>query len=75
MKNWLKDRAKEPTTYLGAAAVITGVGQLAKINEAPGIADAVTNAAPALATGDWTTGLGVLLMGILGVFLREKGGR
>lgn len=73
--DWLKHRAKEPSTYVGLAAVVTGVGQLAKINEAPAIADAVTNAAPSLAAGDWTTGLMVVLAGLAGVFLREKGGR
>lgn len=73
--NWLKDRAKEPTTYLGTALVISGVGHLAKINEAPAVADAISNAAPALAAGDWASGLGLVLMGILGAFMREKGGR
>ena len=75
MKSWLLDRAKEPTTYLGVAAVISGAGQLAKINEAPAIADAVVTAAPALAVGDWGTGLMLLLGGLFGAFLKEKGGR
>lgn len=75
MKDWLLTRAKEPTTYLGVAAVITGAGQLAKINEAPAIADAVVTAAPALAVGDWATGLVLLLGGLFGAFMREKGSR
>jgi len=75
VKDWLKDRAREPSTYLGTALLISGAGQLAKINEAPAIADAVTNAAPALSSGDWATGLSVILMSVLGIFLKEKGGR
>ncbi|MFN3933628.1 MAG: hypothetical protein ACK4KX_03225 [Parvibaculum sp.] len=73
--NFLKDRAKEPTTYLGISALIYGAGTLAKVNEAPAVADAVANAAPALAAGDWITGLALLLSGALGIFMKEKGGR
>ncbi|MFN3933621.1 MAG: hypothetical protein ACK4KX_03190 [Parvibaculum sp.] len=72
---WLKARAKEPTTYLGLSALIYGSGQLAKVNEAPAVADAVASAAPALAAGDWATGLMLLVGGILGALMREKGGR
>lgn len=72
---WLKARAKEPTTYLGLSALIYGGGQLAKINEAPAIADAVASAAPALSSGDWTTGLVSVLLAVLGVFMKEKGSR
>ncbi|MCW5728158.1 hypothetical protein [Parvibaculum sp.] len=73
--DWLKARLKEPTTYLGLSAVIYGGGTLAKVNEAPAIADAVANAAPALSTGDYATGITLLLGGLLGAFMREKGGR
>lgn len=73
--SWLKDRAKEPTTYLGLSALIYGAGTLAKVNEAPAVADAVTTAAPALAAGDWATGLVLLIGGLFGAFMKEKGGR
>lgn len=73
--SWLKDRAKEPTTYLGLSALIYGAGTLAKVNEAPAVADAVATAAPSLAAGDWATGLVLLLGGVFGIFMKEKGSR
>lgn len=72
MKNFVAERLKEPSTYAGLAAVIIGVGKLADINEAPAIADAITNAAPALLSGNWVAGLGALLMGALAVVVRER---
>jgi len=69
-------RWKEPSTYAGLAAIIGGVGAIAKVHEAPAIADAVNNAAVPLASGDWKVGLAMILTGALGVFLREgKNGR
>lgn len=73
--NWLKDRAKEPTTYLGLSALIYGAGTLAKVNEAPAVADAVATAAPALSSGDWTTGIASIVLAVLGIFMKEKGSR
>lgn len=73
--DWLKSRAKEPTTYLGLSALIYGGGTLAKINEAPAIADAVATAAPALSSGDYATGIAGVLLAVLGIFMKEKGGR
>ncbi|PKQ07301.1 MAG: hypothetical protein CVT72_03730 [Alphaproteobacteria bacterium HGW-Alphaproteobacteria-11] len=73
--NWLKDRAKEPTTYVGLSAAIYGLGTLAKVNEAPAVADAVSTAAPALAAGDWATGLLLLIGGALAAVMKEKGGK
>lgn len=73
--NWLLQRLKEPTTYLGLSASIYGVGMLGKIDEAPALADAVSTAAPALAAGDYVTGIALIVGGALGAFLKEKGGR
>ncbi len=70
--NWLKDRMGEPSTYAGLAAILAGVGQLADINEAPAIADAITNAAPLALSGNWVGAVGALLMGSLAVFMRDR---
>lgn len=40
---WWKERLSEPSTYGGLAAVVAGVGTLAKINEAPAVSDALVN--------------------------------
>lgn len=73
MKNWLKDRAKEPTTYIGLSLIVQAIGMLAKVSEAPMIADSIAGAAEPLARGDFATGGAALLGGILAVMMREKG--
>lgn len=73
MKNWLKERAKEPSSYAGLSSVLLGAGMLFNINEAPAVADTLTAAGSHLASGDYKTGAAVILMGLLSIFLREKG--
>lgn len=71
---WLLKRLREPTTYLGLAALTTGAGQLGKINEAPAVADALMGAGQAVAGGvDPMTAALMSIAGVLGVFMREKG--
>ncbi len=69
---WLKKRASEPSTYAGLSAVTMGLGVLFKVNEAPQVATALEQAAPALSTGDYVTGGSVLLFGLLSAFMKEK---
>lgn len=75
MKNWLKKRFAEPTTYLGLAMLMQAAGMLGKINEAPVIADSITAAAEPLARGDYATGSAALIGGLLAIVMREKGGK
>lgn len=70
--NWFKKRLKEKSTYIGLATTFLGVGTLTKMDEAPQIANAIQQAAEPLSNGDYTTGIGVLFMGIFGVFMKEK---
>jgi hypothetical protein len=70
--NWFKKRLAEKSTYIGLATTLLGVGTLTKMDEAPQLASAIQQAAEPLSAGDYATGLGVLLMGVLGVFMREK---
>lgn len=72
MKDWLKKRSKEATTYMGIALIVEGVGNLAKIDEAGTVSSAVKAAAPSLSAGDWTTGILALVMGIGGVLMKQK---
>lgn len=68
------NRAKEPSSYAGVAAITLGLGQLFKINEAGEIATTIGDAgAIALATGDPVLGLIALAAGVAAVFAREKG--
>lgn len=69
----MKDRLKEPTTFIGLGAIIYGLGEIFKINEAPAISEAITQAAEPLASGDYTSAIGLLLGGVMGVFMSEKG--
>lgn len=72
----LMDRLKEPSSWGGLAAVTLGIGEIAKINEAPEIAGAMEKAGEAVASGGspWT-GLVALGAGLLSVFTGEKGGK
>lgn len=67
----MRSRWKEPSTWAGAGLVITGIGQIAKINEAPAIAEAVQSAASRIASGDWL-GVAMAAFGALSVILREE---
>lgn len=73
MFNWLKKRLNEPTTYIGLGTLVAGAGQVAKINEAPEIASAIVQSGQGFATGDYVSGVGILLAGVFGAFMREKG--
>ncbi|AWZ00511.1 MAG: hypothetical protein P1U69_03170 [Parvibaculaceae bacterium] len=73
MEKWLKQRAKEPTTYAGLSLLTLGAGQVLKINEAPEIAGAIEQAAPALSAGDYVTGGVFLLSALASIFMRERG--
>jgi len=68
MKSFFNERVREPSTYAGLAAVISGGGILFKINEAPAIAGAIQNAGGALAAGDWVNGVAVMILGIVAAF-------
>lgn len=72
MKEWLKSRLSEPSTYAGLSSLTMAAGYLARMHEAPGLAHAIDAASGALVSGDYVTGVGALLMGVLGVFLKEK---
>ena len=73
MLNFFKDRAKEPTSYLALGAILTGLGQLTKDNNLPVIADTVAQAAEPLSQGDYATGGALILSGLFGLFMKEKG--
>lgn len=75
MKEWLKKRGSEATTYLGLAMLIQAIGILGKVNEAPMIAEGLTAAAEPLARGDYATGGAALIGGLLAIVMREKGGK
>lgn len=66
--NWLLNRLNEASTYAGLAGIISGVGILAHVNEAPAIAHAVEVAAPSLSSGQWYIGVGSLIAGIVAAF-------
>lgn len=72
----IKARFGERTTYIGLATMALGIGQLAKVSEAPAIADAIVNVGNAVTTGNadplslLVTGIGTLLIG-----MKEKGGK
>ena len=71
----IKDRLSEPSTRGGLAAATVGVGQVAKINEAPQVADVIGQAGQAFVMGDYVTAGAVGLMGLFSVFMKEKGSK
>jgi hypothetical protein len=72
---WFSKRLKEPTTYIGLALLINGFGSIFKISEAQDVADAVANSSGSLASGDVVTGAAILIGGLAGVFMKEKGNK
>lgn len=71
----IKERFSEPSTYAGLAAATVGIGQVTKINEAPQVADVITQAGKAAVTGDYMTAGAVGLLGLLSIFMKEKGSK
>lgn len=76
MFDWLKDRLKEPTTWLGLGGIAAGVNQAFDVNELGYVAEAAGQAGQAVAAGadPWTAGI-LAVAGLLGAVLREKGRR
>jgi len=73
--DWFLKRISEGSTWAGLAAVILGIGQVGKINEAPVIADAVGQVGAAVGAGiDPVTAIVTAGAGAVAVFLRDKGG-
>ena len=75
LKDWLRDRSKEPTTYTGIGLAVAGLGQVFDWDEAPVAAQVVTDPAPALTTGDYVSAAAIVLSGLMGALMREKGSR
>jgi len=72
--NWLLKRITEGSTWAGLAAVVLGVGQVGKINEAAPIADAFGQVAGAVGAGvDPVTAMFTVGAGALAMFLKDKG--
>jgi hypothetical protein len=71
---WIKSRAKEPSSVAGLGLLIAGVGQMAGINEAPAVAEAVTQVGGAAISGGWGGAL-MAVLGLLAMSLRERGGQ
>jgi len=64
-------RFREPSSYAGLGLIAFGLGDLFKIAEADQIGLLAEKTANAM-TVDTATGFGVLLMGIMSIFLKEK---
>ncbi len=68
---YLQSRLKEPSSYAGLAGILTGLGMIFDINEAPAVAEAAGQAAQVVAqSGDWKMGLLTVSFGALASFLR-----
>ncbi len=73
MKNWINDRKKEVTTWsVGIPSIILGVMTLLDADHGRTVSKIVAGQADNFASGDWTTGLMALGLGIVGIFARER---
>jgi len=68
MLDWLKARLNEASTYAGLGLIVSAVGVLGHVNEAPALAHAITAAGPSLSSGQYTVGLVSLIGGLLAAF-------
>ena len=73
--NWFKKRSKEPTTYIGFGLLAQAFMMLTKADPAhmEAVGQTFEHVAQPLASGDYTAAATMLLTGILGVFMSEKG--
>lgn len=63
------ERAKEPSSYAGLAAIMLGLGEIFRIREAGDIATALQQGGEVVtATGDPILALAVVLAGIVAIF-------
>ncbi len=70
---WLKKRIQEPSTILGLAIILQGIGTATKDDHIPQIAAQIGQQADTIASGDWTTGAAIIMAGVLGILMKEKG--
>ena len=70
--NWINQRRKEPTTYLGLSAFIYGLMTLLKADGAEVVSQTIESAAQPLANGDYAQTVTLVLGGLLGMLMKEK---
>ena len=70
----IKEIAKEKTTWtLGVPSILFGVLTILKDDNAQAVTEAVKSAGEVYGqTGDWQTGAGFLLAGVMGIFLKGR---
>ena len=70
----IKEIAKEATTWtIGVPSLLFGVLTLLKDDNAQVVTETVKNAGEVYnQTGDWQTGAGFLLAGLLGIFMKRR---
>lgn len=72
---WLLKRLTEPSTWVGLGAVVGAAGSHFDINEAPAVAETLSATGQAAASGaPWYMWAPLAIGGLVGVFLKEKGG-
>ncbi len=74
LKNKLNERKKEASSWVGLGLAVSGIGGLLKANGVPEVGGAIIQSAAQLAAGDYFTPLVMLVTGLTGIGLREKGG-
>jgi ABC-type uncharacterized transport system permease subunit len=73
MKNWINDRKREVTTWsVGIPSLVLGIMTLLKANGAQEVAGAIAGQAEQFASGNWTQGLMMIGLGVVGLFATEK---
>ena len=68
----VKERMKEPSTFVSLGAIVSGLGMLFKANGVPEAGMAMAQSADQLATGDFFTPLALIIGGLLGAILPER---
>ena len=71
--NYLKKRAKEPSSWAGLGLLVTGIGTLLKANGVPEAGQAIAQTADQLAAGDYMMPITMIISGLLAAVLGEKG--
>lgn len=75
MKEWLKKRAGEKSTWYGLGTFITSLGMLLKADHVPEIGEIVAQSADSLSAGDYATPVATAVMGVLAILTADKGNK
>ena len=66
------ERGKEKSTYVGLATIVGAIGVMAKINEAPAVAEVLQDAGNSVEVGGFIGVALALISGLVNIFTKSQ---